>query len=208
MPEHRGTEAGYEDLEARNESSEVRKVLPDHFESAYELRKNCEYRTENGCEYKTDSLGRIRECSGKLCLDTDTPANKAAQRRVGGEDRHTGEKLVEGRVEYDKNDRDDGGHLIARMFGGSPEVDNLVAMNYHVNRGEYKNLENKWKSTLQEKDREGNPKYDVDVKIQVKYEGESKRPSGFLIRYAYYDRQTGERVFYDMQRIKNEGGSK
>ncbi len=45
---------------------------------------------------------------------------------------------------------DDGGHLIARMFGGSKDIDNLVAQSKYINRsfkenGDWYKLEKLWK---------------------------------------------------------------
>lgn len=59
--------------------------------------------------------------------------NQYAQRTVGG---------------VDRLDTDDGGHLIANIFKGSGEIDNLVPMNATLNRSEYKTLENTWKNAL------------------------------------------------------------
>lgn len=43
---------------------------------------------------------------------------------------------------------DEGGHLIATRFGGSEKIDNIVPMDIHVNRAEYKVIENEWASEL------------------------------------------------------------
>lgn len=45
---------------------------------------------------------------------------------------------------------DEGGYLIARIFGGSGELDNLLAMAAIVNNSKYKKLENRWGKALQE----------------------------------------------------------
>ncbi|WP_407058257.1 DNA/RNA non-specific endonuclease [Tigheibacillus jepli] len=37
---------------------------------------------------------------------------------------------------------DDGGYLIASIFKGSGDIDNLVSMNATLNRSEYRTLEN------------------------------------------------------------------
>ena len=41
-----------------------------------------------------------------------------------------------------------GGHLIAKIFGGSGELDNLVTMDKIVNRSDYRIMENQWKNAL------------------------------------------------------------
>ena len=50
-------------------------------------------------------------------------------------------------------------------------------MNGNLNQSAYRKLENKWKRALEQGQR-------VDVNIELVYEGESLRPSGFNINYA------------------------
>lgn len=50
-------------------------------------------------------------------------------------------------------DDDDGGHLIATIFKGSGNMDNLVPMNSNLNRGEWKKLENEWANALNDGDK-------------------------------------------------------
>ena len=71
---------------------------------------------------------------------------------------------------------DDGGHLIASIFKGSGNLDNLVPMNSNLNRGEWKRLENSWAEALD------NNKT-VEVKISPVYHGDSIRPVSFKIKY-------------------------
>ena len=68
--------------------------------------------------------------------------------QAGGADRRHGDDL--------------GGHLIATIFGGSGLVDNIVAMNYNLNRGKYKSLENMWASIL-----EADPTAKINVNISL-----------------------------------------
>ncbi len=63
---------------------------------------------------------------------------------------------------------DHGGHLIARIFNGSGDSDNLIAMNGNLNQGEFKKLENRWATAL-------NEGKSVKVKITPIYEGNSVR---------------------------------
>lgn len=72
---------------------------------------------------------------------------------------------------------DEGGHLIANIFGGSGELDNLVAMEKIVNRSDYRIIENQWKNALQEGK-------EVKVTIDIVYDGENKRPKEFNINYS------------------------
>lgn len=77
----------------------------------------------------------------------------------------------------------DGGHLIASIFGGSGKIDNMVAMNSNVNRGAYKQLENLWASTLKSG---GN----VKVNVSPIYAGNSQRPQKINIMYTINGRTT------------------
>lgn len=71
---------------------------------------------------------------------------------------------------------DHAGHLIADLFGGSPQLDNLVSQAGRVNLSEYKSMENKWARALRRGDT-------VSVEISIEYEEGSSRPSRFIIEY-------------------------
>ncbi|UQZ77290.1 hypothetical protein C2I17_23585 [Niallia circulans] len=124
------------------------------------LKPNIEYKTKEGYHYKTDSEGRISNVEATLQLGK-ADRNNYAQRTVGREDRLP---------------NDDGGHLIASIFKGSGEIDNLVPMNATLNRKEYKALETSWKKALES----GKT---VEVKIEPIYKGNSSRPSKFEVEY-------------------------
>ncbi len=169
--------------ENRKDSSEKQmeqdhlKKMADHFESTYSLKPNEKYEV-NQYRYETDKLGRIEKCEGTLRLEKGK-INPAHQTRAGGENRE---------------EQDDGGHLIARRFGGSEKVDNIVPMDRHLNRGEYKKMENEWANKLED----GST---VDVKIRCKYEKDSDRPSEFIVRYKVTD-ETGY-SYNEVRRFKN-----
>lgn len=148
---------------------------PSHFNEDGNLKENEDYEAK-GYYYQTDEHGRITCCAGDLRLEQGV-RNTTAQRTVGGEDRE----------EYD-----DGGHLIATRFGGSGELDNLVPMSQDVNRssGEWYALEESWAKELS-KDNE------VNVQIYVEYDdSESKRPEGFDVMYTVTDKETGKSTSY------------
>ncbi|WP_245838650.1 DNA/RNA non-specific endonuclease [Marininema halotolerans] len=128
------------------------------------LKSNVKYTDNKGYTYGTDSKGRISSAEGELDLET-AKRNGYAQRKVGGEDRLSD---------------DDGGHLIASIFGGSGNIDNLVPMNSNLNRGRWKAMENTWSSALHDGSK-------VKVKITPKYGGESNRPDEILVRYKIDD---------------------
>ncbi|WP_025150772.1 DNA/RNA non-specific endonuclease [Bacillus sp. H1a] len=136
------------------------------------LKPDVEYTSKEGYTYTTDSEGRVASCEGSLQLG-DGKRNNYAQRVVCEDDR-----LVD----------DDGGHLIATIFKGSGDIDNLVPMNSNLNRGEWKKLEIEWANALKDGD-------EVRVKITQNYSGNSKRPDSFVVRYKIGDE--------DRWRLKN-----
>lgn len=136
-----------------------------HFVSTYSLKPNEQYEV-NHYSYETDRYGRIKRCEGTLRLE-DGKRNTDHQVKAGGEYRL---------------ETDEGGHLIGRRFGGSEKVDNIVPMDDHVNRIEYKELEDDWAQELQK----GN---NVDVKVRCKYEEDSTRPTAFVVKYKVTDRE-------------------
>lgn len=124
-----------------------------------QLKENIVYESK-GYYYQTDELGRIKAAQGDLRLE-DGVRNNRDQLKAGYEDRLP---------------NDQGGHLIARIFGGSGELDNLVAMEKIVNRSDYRIMENQWKNALQEGK-------EVKVTIDIVYDGVNKRPKEFNINY-------------------------
>ena len=150
----------------------------DHFQDTYQLKPN-EYYEVNGYSYETDRYGRIKECSGSLHLGTDE-RHQNHQAKAGGEDRR---------------ETDAGGHLIAYRFEGSGKVDNIVAMDAHLNKSEYKQLENTWNNALERG-------ASVDVNIRCRYPADSQRPSEFIIRYTITEKDGSE--INQVRRFKNE----
>jgi len=97
-----------------------------------------EYTTPHGHVYRTDHKGRIKEVYADDLSLLDGGRNSYAQRTVGREDR-----LPD----------DDGGHLIARGFGGSKDIDNLVPQSKYINRsfkenGEWYNMKKEWQKAI------------------------------------------------------------
>ncbi|ADZ85394.1 DNA/RNA non-specific endonuclease [Cellulosilyticum lentocellum] len=131
-----------------------------------ELKANIEHTTPGGHTYKTDSLGRIDSAEGTLTKNT-SKRNVYNQKVEEREDRLT---------------TDDGGHLIANIFEGSGDLDNLVPMDVTLNRGDWKYMENTWARALSE-----NPPLEVQVKIETIYSGSSKRPISFEVQYKIGD---------------------
>lgn len=49
----------------------------------------------------------------------------------------------------DRLETDDGGHLIATIFNGDGNLDNLVPMNRNLNRGPWESMEREWAKLLE-----------------------------------------------------------
>lgn len=143
------------------------------------LKPDIEYTSKEGYNYRTDSQGRITSAEGTLNLG-EGKRNYYAQKVVGREDR-----LPD----------DDGGHLIASIFKGSGDLDNLVPMNGNLNKGEWKKLENIWANAIKEGD-------EVKVKITPNYLGDSQRPVSFSIKYKIGDDD------WEIRRFDNARGGK
>ena len=93
-------------------------------------------------------------------------------------------KTHENRLDHDSNtpdkqDYDHAGHIIADLFGGSPELDNLVSQWSKVNQKYYRNHERFWNDCL-----EAHINVSLDIKIEY---GEGKRPRKFHIFYTIDD---------------------
>ena len=116
---------------------------------------------KNGYTYYTDADRNITKVSGIIELN-DAKRIPSAQKAIVQQTGIPGE--------------DQGGHLIAKIFNGSGDIDNLVAMDRVVNQSEYRRVENAIKKAVME----GNV---VSVEIEVIRNG-SKRPSGFKIAYS------------------------
>ncbi|MCL2300761.1 MAG: DNA/RNA non-specific endonuclease [Firmicutes bacterium] len=138
--------------------------LPDVF-SAFArgdaLKPNAEYRTgEYDYCYKTDEHARI------ISFQTDHLQLTQREERLPLAAKVP--DIIEG--------ADDRGHLFADLFGGSPELVNLVPQDMHLNRGAYKAMENDWADAL----RGGSH---VEVAGAAVYEDDSRRPSSFEVFY-------------------------
>ena len=138
-----------------------------------DLIKNGVYEI-NGYKYTTDALGRIASASGPLHL-------KTRDGRLSIRD------SIEDIGKGDQKDGDDRGHLIADQFDGSSGLENMIAQDAGRNRNDYKNFEN-------ELAREVKAGKEVFVKIDVVYDGDSRRPSNIVVTYTI-DGETSVRIF-------------
>ena len=124
------------------------------------LRPNIQYKAgEFEYLYKTDEAGRLSQ------FKTDNLQLTERDKRLRHNPNTPG-----------KQEGDQAAHLAADRFGGSPELANLVSQSSHVNLSEYKKLENEWAKAI----KEGK---NVQVEVNVIYEGTSKRPSEFVVSH-------------------------
>lgn len=128
------------------------------------LEPNIEY-TSNGIKYKTDENGEIISWEGKPFYNPEGERDTSAQTDAGGEDRKPG---------------DDGGHLVARITGGSAGNENLVPMRDTINRGDYKKSENEIVNALKNGSK-------VTEEGTVIREGTDSRPTKVEMKYSYDD---------------------
>lgn len=124
--------------------------------------------TLNGNTYKTDKHANIISCDAKPKYTPDGVRNTKEQMETGGEERR---------------EDDDGGHILARIIGGSEGIENLVAMRRTLNRGDYKRMENEIVKALQDGK-------EVKMHIDLEYEDGSKRPSKIRVEYTIDDEKT------------------
>ncbi len=115
----------------------------------------------NGYNFDTDGPGRAGKIYGQIRLDPAQKRSRLLQRDAGKPNREPS---------------DDGGHYIAREFGGPNIPENHFPQNSTINRSEYRKLENVWKRAAKNGDK-------VDVVIVPKYNGSSRRPDSLEITY-------------------------
>lgn len=90
----------------------------------------------------------------------------------------------DGRRDDEGNKLDDGGHLVADEFGGSSEQTNLVPMDSEVNRhGEWRKMERDIEKELSKEP----PSEVKDFEVEIEYDDDSARPSGFTVSYTLDD---------------------
>ena len=122
--------------------------------------------------YRTDEVGRIdRAYAEDLQL-------KLHKNRL----RHNSKTL-------DKEIGDHAGHIFGDLFGGSPELDNVLSQAKDVNLKEYRRIERDWEAALKSK-----PPKKVEVDVKINYEGSSMRPTSFEVNYKIDGEQFSEKL--------------
>lgn len=117
--------------------------------------------TENGYDFDLDSDNRTRRAGGTVRLDPGQRRSRSAQRRAGVPDRLPS---------------DEGGHYVAREFGGPDKDFNHFAQDANFNRSGYRKLENKWQRLTKAGKK-------VTFAIIPQYPRGSRRPSAINVMY-------------------------
>ncbi|WGN89907.1 DNA/RNA non-specific endonuclease [Ligilactobacillus faecis] len=138
------------------------------------LLPNNQYVAGSGI-YETDENSRITSFEATLESTPNSERDLDAQKEVGGKDRL---------------ENDDGGHLIARIFGGASGLENLVPMRNVINRGDYKQFENGCANDLKEG-------HDVNLKGEIVYPEGSDRPSEIKVEKEVDGKKAVEGIFYN-----------
>lgn len=144
-----------------SEASGSKTVAPTDEVKIAELQQETIYQ-KNDYEFKTDGEGRPALVSAKLELEEGQRSPE--QTKIGKMGKPT----------------DEGGHLIATRFDGPPDAFNVVPQDAHLNRGEWKEMENDWADYI-EKGR------DVKVLVEPIYDSKSIRPARFDVVYQVDD---------------------
>ena len=121
--------------------------------------------TVNGITYTTDKNGNVSSFEGNLVYTPQNERNNKEQLKVGGADRENS---------------DDGTHLISRMLNGSPYIENLSSVRDTINRGDLKRSENEWVKALKNGEK-------VHVTGNISYPPDSSRPSKIEYKYSIQD---------------------
>lgn len=150
------------------------------------LKPNIKYNID-GTEYNTDTLSRIYKVTRKNSLIlSNAKRNNYAQRKI---------------VElYGIKGFDQGGHIIGRQFGGSPNIDNLIPISKSLNIGEMRKTEMEWRDNLNE----GNEIKDITINIEYIYT--NMRPNIIKINYTvnkYYTNYKVIKIFTNIAETNN-----
>ena len=150
------------------ETTLPRDIEVDDFGKAYKqdgaLLPNTEY-TVHGNTYRTDSHGKLISCDAHPRYTEDGTRNLREQRESGG---------------HDRLEQDDGGHIVARVLGGTEGIENLVPMRRTINRGDFKKMENEIAQHVKKGE-------DVPMHVDILYDDDSKRPAELHVHYTLGD---------------------
>lgn len=137
--------------------------------------------------YHKDRKGRVTQISCKITRkDLGTGQSFRNDQETNRNMRDKGAKS-----------KDDKGHGIAKDLGGPSDLDNLLPMNRHLNRGEYKHrYEQKLKEFVTLYDQADVKTQSVYLKITVYYYKKEKRPTGFRYFWTSEVEENGKLFIY------------
>lgn len=138
--------------------------------------------------YETDTLARTVRAQTVLSDVVRAELRAEAQRWL----RHKGAQAGAGgedRLKRADGGRDEGGHIFGVLFGGPGEAINLEAMDFTNNRVSYRELEKIWEQHVED----GGI---VNVSVDFRFEGDSKRPSEFDVSFDLDDGRSLTIPFY------------
>ena len=138
---------------------------------------------QNYVKYETDDKGRVVKVTRpRIELSDKSQRNNETLNTVDKKD---------GRRDENGKKLDDGGHLVADEFGGSCEETNLVPMDSKVNQhGEWRKMERDIEKELKKEP----PSEIKDFEVELEYDDDSFRPSGFTVSYTVDDGKTKTEV--------------
>lgn len=148
----------------------------------YEMIPSATYKI-NGQSYKTLIDGRYKEISGTLIkLPKSRAARSVETQGLSKKVKNAIPEIENGKVKTVAAGypvyKDDGGHILANMFGGGSEMYNYIPMSKKLNRqgGKWAQMEKKWEKALKNGKK-------VEYKIKPIYEGTTKRPDKIRVTY-------------------------
>lgn len=149
-----------------NSEKPVEKIYYDDNGEKYREEDNLEPNKifeVNGYKYETDDKGRTISVEGKLKIaDSENERIHEKMDAVGKGDQEKGDEM---------------GHLIGHRFGGSGGIENLVPMDFKLNRSDYKIMENKLAAAVEAGS-------DVRLKVEPVYDSDSHRPTELRASYS------------------------
>ena len=140
------------------------------------LMKNFTYDIDRHLTYMTDDLGRVvylKEVyfNGETYLEEVYLNGKTTERSSDTRKYHQNNlNSIRDSKDGRSGGLDHAGHLVAYNFNGPTEGINIVPMSKELNKGEWRKMESKVGSAIDNKS-------DVILEKHIKYEGESYRPT-------------------------------
>ncbi len=152
------------------------------------LIPNITYIVDEYVIYTTDNLGRVSRIEANLHLKTSERWDEEEQQRA--------KNVKDGKTSAPV---DHGGHMIAAQFDGPVEQINYFPQDpnqnsFFGNPKEWFNMEMEWKRTLSPPQNSGIAPQSVSVDIRPQFQGNSKRPTEFVVDFWYNNIKQIQRI--------------